>query len=133
MSIEEEVRREGEAEEAEAEAPAPIRGRSPLYAHYAEWSKLQLQEPPGESPVDAELRKLAAEYHDRCEAYDRTVCLQRNKEGVAIPTNGYERTMIERYAYKVKEELVDRARETGATRMQLHDAIVAEARRRRGQ
>lgn len=42
-----------------------------------------------------------AEYHERCEAFDRTVCRSRNDRGESVPRSGAELMEINRNAKTV--------------------------------
>ena len=57
---------------------------------------------PDSVKANKRLRELAEEYHELCETYDRTVCRNRNNEGIAIPSNGFEAGMIEKHAVSVR-------------------------------
>lgn len=66
---------------------------------------------------------IAQEYHQRCEAYDQTVCSLRNEKGVAVPMSESERARISINAIKVREEIVYRADQMGLTREEVLEAI----------
>lgn len=55
------------------------------------------------------LAPYAVEYHERCEAYDRTVCTGE-RDGIAMPQNGRESAMINRNSREVRAELTERIR-----------------------
>jgi hypothetical protein len=75
------------------------------------------------SPMDDLLRKLADEYHERTEAYDRTVCSAKLRDGTAMPVTPRELGLINRNALMVLRELEGRAVASGADRKALMDAI----------
>ena len=57
--------------------------------------------------------KLAMEYFDRSEAYDRKVCSELavkvgNKLGIAVPANAKEYAKSSRHAAGIRQELVSR-------------------------
>ena len=62
------------------------------------------------APEPDPLLALAMEYHTRCEAYDCTVC-STSRNGVAVPANGHEVALVNRYAIPVRNELSRRAAE----------------------
>jgi hypothetical protein len=47
------------------------------------------------------------EYHRRCEEYDRTVC-SRRANGIAMPANRHEQSLIQANARKVRGEILSR-------------------------
>lgn len=55
------------------------------------------------------LTPYAWEYHERCEAFDRTVC-SKIVNGVAQPATSEEVARVNENAKRVKEELYDRIR-----------------------
>lgn len=71
---------------------------------------------------DRFLDRLAEEYHERTEAFDRRVC-SGEKDGVAMPTNGRESGQINRHALQVRKELLERGMGYGITSKELHRAI----------
>lgn len=75
-----------------------------------------------ESEEERLLRKLATEYHRRCESYDRTVC-SGMRDGIAMPTNGRELGEINRHAHKVWSELSLIADANGLSKERLLRAI----------
>jgi hypothetical protein len=60
---------------------------------------------PSENRI--KLRKLALEYYQRCEEYDRLVCTGPIKNGSVIPI-GAELWLVNQNARKVFKELKDR-------------------------
>lgn len=75
------------------------------------------------SPDERErlLAQYAAEYHERCEAYDRIVCTARSpRTGAAIPATSREHGLINIHALSVVNDIVKR---TGVDRNELWRAI----------
>ncbi|BCB23186.1 hypothetical protein KNT66_gp14 [Burkholderia phage FLC5] len=70
-----------------------------------------------------QLDELAAEYHERCEAYDRLVCTGPIKHGSIMPATTRELHLIGRHARDVRHELTKRAELAGYTSQQLTKAI----------
>lgn len=64
------------------------------------------------SEADERLYALAKEYHERTEAYDRTVCTGPIRDGSIRPVNVYEMTAVLRHAILVRKELEERAVQT---------------------
>ncbi len=69
------------------------------------------------------LQDIAREYHQRTEDYDREVCTGPIVRGVIMPADGRERSMINRHAITVREELVKRAFRAGVPREAVLQAI----------
>jgi hypothetical protein len=82
--------------------------------------RLYLCEP---APIDAQLDELAAEYHERCEAYDRRVCTGPIVRGSIVPANPRELRLINTHAIAVLRELRSRAELHGFSPIQLFKAI----------
>lgn len=57
------------------------------------------------SPREVLLRELAEKYNERTEAYDRTVCTAEHN-GVAMPHNAQESSLINAHARLVLDDLV---------------------------
>jgi hypothetical protein len=75
-------------------------------------------------PPDQFIHDLANEYHERCEAYDRTVCSGPiGPEGGILRGTPRERGLINRNAYAVRKELLRRAVDKGRTGEELDRAI----------
>ena len=70
-----------------------------------------------------QLRKLAIQYHERTEQYDRTVCTGPIQRGAILPANAREHALINRNAKAVMAELWPQARNLGFTRDQWWKAI----------
>ncbi len=49
--------------------------------------------------------RLAREYLDRCEQYDRAICTHINPDGVAMPTSPHEHALVCIHAKKMFDEL----------------------------
>jgi hypothetical protein len=79
--------------------------------------------PTAPTPLD----ELAAEYHERCETYDRLVCTGPIIDNSIMPATHDERRLIERNARTVLAELTDRARCLGYTYRQLIEVIHSHA------
>lgn len=78
---------------------------------------------------DADLVKLAGEYYDRTEAYDRTVCTgPKTRDGI-MPANHRELAAINRNANLVRAELRERAIAAGFTSDQFKEAMMHRLRR----
>jgi len=71
----------------------------------------------------SELDSLAAEYHERCEAYDRTICTGPIIRNAIMPATNRERSKSIGNARTVLYELEQRAARVGYTRGQLIRAI----------
>lgn len=83
------------------------------------------QEPPA---VPAALYELAAEYEQRCEAFDRTVCTGGvDAAGYVHPGNARELGVIGQHAHRVREELMARAVDAGFSRDELRREIRRQA------
>jgi hypothetical protein len=76
------------------------------------------------SGADELLHTLAKEYHERTEAYDRTVCTGPIKDGSIQPVGVHELANICRHANLVRKELEERAARTlGLGPAALREAI----------
>jgi hypothetical protein len=69
------------------------------------------------------LYELATEYHERTEAYDRTVCTGGFRNGRILPATGHETMLINRNALAIRQELEERAKNHGMNRQQVKEAI----------
>jgi len=78
--------------------------------------------------ADKDLFTLAAEYHERTEAYDRTVCTGPIVRGGIMPATAYERVAINRHAAIVRAELLACALRLGYTNEQFQKAIASHRR-----
>lgn len=79
----------------------------------------------GEVPVLSkymELLKIAKEYHNTCEAYDRSVC-RVIKRGEAIPITRVEFDLVNKNALIVKESLMLQVRVLGYNSKNFNKAI----------
>ena len=75
------------------------------------------------SPEEKRLRELAREYHQRTEAYDRTVCTGPIVRGGIMPATGEERALITRNANAMRYDLGVEAAKLGFTPKQWQEAI----------
>lgn len=74
--------------------------------------------------TSADLWALAREYHERCEAFDQTVCTGGlNKYGEAMPANGRELGLINVNARRVLAEVMLHATAAGFSFEDLMRAI----------
>lgn len=82
---------------------------------------------PWDSPRDIALRNAAMDYHERCEAYDRTVCTAVSiaRPTVVMPANWEQSRAINLHARSVRWEL---ASQLDATLSEFNSAIQATAR-----
>lgn len=78
---------------------------------------------------DPDLVKLADEYHQRAEAYDRTVCTGPMGPDGIMPATDAELAAINRHADQLRRELVDRALRAGFTAAQFKVAMMHHIRR----
>ncbi len=77
-----------------------------------------------ETAEDKALRELAEQYHERCEAYDRTVCTGISpRTGETMPTDMYQLRSINANALKVRNEVIWQGRSMGFTDEQVTRAI----------
>lgn len=68
------------------------------------------------------LDRLAAEYHEVCEAYDRTVCTGPIRDGRIMPTAGTkESALINKNSRDVRDRML--RERPGLTRQELQEAI----------
>jgi hypothetical protein len=74
-------------------------------------------------PPDERLIALARAYHERTEAYDRTVCTGPIGRDGIMPATPREFGLINRNAALVKNELALEAQRLGFTRAELHREI----------
>jgi hypothetical protein len=79
---------------------------------------------PAPTEKDRYLYALAAEYHERTEAYDRMVCTGPICHGAIMPATPHEMALINRNALAVMRGLQDRAmREQSIERREVAQAI----------
>jgi len=78
-------------------------------------------------PMDRRLWDLAVEYHQRCEAYDRTVCTGPIVKDGIMPVTHRELALINRHAVVVRRDIAQRAEQMGFTRKELQKAISSAA------
>lgn len=90
------------------------------------FDQLLMQQPP--SAEELLLWELAAEYHERAEAYDKIVCTGE-RHGIAMPSNGSELRDINRHAKQLFNDLVERHDGDPEFRRQLKARISATAPR----
>ena len=77
-----------------------------------------------ETAEDKALRELAEQYHERCEAFDRTICTGRYpRTGEAMPVTTYEFRSINDNALRVRDEIIWQGRSMGFTTEQVTHAI----------
>lgn len=76
-----------------------------------------------------ELMKLASEYHERTEAYDRAICTGPILHGGIMPETPHQRRAIQRHASAVWIELFSRVRELGYNAIEWRRALDMELRR----
>ena len=65
------------------------------------------------SAEDKYLHELAKEYHEKCEAYDRTVCTGPIGRDGILPVNSHERKLICENARVLLRGLMRKAKERG--------------------
>ena len=75
------------------------------------------------SPEEKRLRELAHEYHERTEAYDRTVCTGPIVRGGIMPATPEQHSRINIHARTVRDELGVEAARLGFTPKQWREAI----------
>jgi hypothetical protein len=73
--------------------------------------------------AEEQLRALAKEYHERTEAYDRTVCTGPIVRGAVMPVTGAERSAINRFAIYLRDHLGIQAAQMGFSRKDWIRAI----------
>jgi hypothetical protein len=73
--------------------------------------------------TDSGLFSLAAEYRERCEAYDRLVCTGPVIHNEIMPAGSHELFLINRNASAVRRELAERAVRLGYTEQQFKEAL----------
>lgn len=83
---------------------------------------------PRETEAEHRLRRLAEEYHERTERYDRCICTGPIRDGSIMPANGHEMGMINVHAKAVMEELGEEVRCLGFTTKQWMSAIQASVK-----
>ena len=76
-----------------------------------------------EPQIDPALLKLAEEYHERTEAFDRTACTGPIRNGSIMPSNGFELRAVNRNAHEVRKDIQKRASRIGFSPMHLYPAI----------
>jgi len=74
------------------------------------------------------LRKLALEYHERTEAYDRTVCSGFNSCNRTIPVNSQQVSLVNLNAKKIRDELFIEVEKLGFKQKQWQEAIFNASR-----
>lgn len=75
------------------------------------------------SPEEKRLRELAREYHERTEAYDRTICTGPIGRGGIMPATIDQQALINRHAGTVRDELGIEAARQGFSPKQWREAI----------
>lgn len=70
-------------------------------------------------PPHPDLYRLARQYLDECEAYDRTVCTGPIRDGSIMPATTYELALINRFAAHVLERVRREAEGLGISRVEL--------------
>lgn len=71
----------------------------------------------------SKLYAFAKEYHDRCEAYDRTVCTGPIGRDGIMPANHAELGTINRNAHEVLRDVLRRAKDEGLAGEEVQRAI----------
>lgn len=66
--------------------------------------------------------KLATQYHEECEIYDKTVC-SGERDGVAIPIDGRELSLINKNARVVHDTVMYTAKLHGISGNEMRRAI----------
>lgn len=74
-------------------------------------------------PENPDLIGLAKKYHDKTESFDRTVCTGPIENGCIRPMTGYEASIINKNALKIREAIILEARESGISREAMMRAI----------
>ena len=86
----------------------------------------------GDFSIEAQdhvLVQLADEYHQRTEAFDRTVCTGPMGHDGIMPANHRQLALINANAQRIRRELVDRAVQAGFTEAQFKEAMMHSIRR----
>ena len=73
------------------------------------------------------IRKLARQYHEETEAFDRTVCTGPIVRGSIRPMNGYEYKLVNQNAIRVRERILQEALTLQISPARLFAAILNEA------
>lgn len=107
------------ANKHEAENGAAVAGAAPCSAFQREY----LGVPWTPSPAEKRLRELAREYHERTEAYDRTICTGPIVRGGIMPATPEQHALINRHARTVRDELGIEAARLGFSPKQWREAI----------
>jgi hypothetical protein len=79
---------------------------------------------PQPTPAPDPLAALAEEYHERTEAYDRSVCTGPIRDDGIMPATNEERRSINGNALRVRTEMLERVIELGFKERDLQKAIV---------
>ena len=74
------------------------------------------------------LRELALEYHERAEAYDRTVCSDINPCNRIVPVTAQQFSLVNRNARKIRDELFSEVEKLGFNYEQWKEAIFNASR-----
>jgi hypothetical protein len=77
----------------------------------------------GEFTPNPNIHALAVEYHERCEAYDRTVCTGPIGRDGIIPVSHQELALVNRNASAVLRDVLQRAAEKGIDLTDMRRAI----------
>lgn len=76
---------------------------------------------------DLALEELARQYHERCDAYDRSVCTGFDPtSNEVIPANCRERRAVYRNALLVRADIIEQARAQGMNGEHVRRAITIE-------
>ena len=67
--------------------------------------------------------ELAKKYHDKTEAFDRTVCTGPIIDGAIMPASSYQSKVISQYACSLRHELFKEAQQYEITPKELRTAI----------
>jgi len=89
----------------------------------SDWQREYLGIPWRPTAEEIQLRKLAEQYHERTEAYDRTVCTGPVIRCGIMPAGFSQWMLVQRNASLVRRELYIDAAELGFTQQQWQDAI----------
>jgi hypothetical protein len=72
---------------------------------------------------DRKAAELAERYHRDTEAYDRLVCTGPIRDGAIMPIDHRELALVNTYASKVREEIMQEAKHYGISRQDMQRAI----------
>lgn len=77
------------------------------------------------TPTDKDRIKheLVKRYHEKTEAYDRSVCNGPIINGSIMPLTAYESKLISKYAFNLRTQLIKEAEQEGISPKELRSAI----------